>query len=53
MTRNPETIGRDEFAVTALNTMEQKKITSLVVVDGNGRLEGIVHLHGLWGTQMV
>jgi arabinose-5-phosphate isomerase len=53
MTRDPETIHRDEFAVTALNTMEQKKITSLVVVDGNGRLEGIVHLHDLWGTQMV
>jgi len=53
MTRNPKTIRRDEFAVTALNTMEQKKITSLVVVDGGGRLEGIVHLHDLWGTQMV
>jgi arabinose-5-phosphate isomerase len=53
MTRNPKVIHRDEFAVTALNTMEQKKITSLVVVDGNGRLEGIVHLHDLWGTQMV
>jgi len=53
MTRNPKVILRDEFAVTALNTMEQKKITSLVVVDGNGRLEGIVHLHDLWGTQMV
>jgi len=53
MTRNPKTIHRNEFAVTALNTMEQKKITSLVVVDGKGRLEGIVHLHDLWGTQMV
>ena len=53
MTRNPKIIHRDEFAVTALNTMEQKKITSLPVVDGNGRLEGIVHLHDLWGTQMV
>ena len=53
MTGNPKTIRRDEFAVTALNTMEQKKITSLVVVDGNGRIEGIVHLHDLWGTQMV
>jgi len=53
MTRNPKVIQRDEFAVTALNTMEQKKITSLVVVDGNGRLEGIVYLHDLWGTQMV
>jgi len=53
MTRNPKTIRGDEFAVTALNTMEQKKITSLAVVDGKGRLEGIVHLHDLWGTQMV
>jgi len=53
MTGSPKTIHRDEFALTALNTMEQKKITSLVVVDGNGRLEGIVHLHDLWGTQMV
>ena len=53
MTRTPKTIRGDEFAVTALNTMEQKKITSLVVVDGDGRLEGIVHLHDLWGTQMV
>lgn len=53
MTRNPKTIHGDELAVTALNTMEQKKITSLVVVDGDGRLEGIVHLHDLWGTQMV
>jgi arabinose-5-phosphate isomerase len=53
MTRTPRTIHADEFAVTALNTMEQKKITSLVVVDGSGRLEGIVHLHDLWGTQMV
>ncbi len=53
MTPNPKTIHRDEFAVTALNTMEQKKITSLVVVDGDGLLEGIVHLHDLWGTQML
>ncbi len=53
MTRNPKVIHRDQFAVTALNTMEQKKITSLPVVDGSGRLEGIVHLHDLWGTQMV
>ena len=53
MTRTPKTIQRNQFAVTALNTMEQEKITSLVVVDGDGRLEGIVHLHDLWGTQMV
>jgi CBS domain-containing protein len=29
------------------------KITSLVVVDGDQRVRGIVHLHDLWGTEMV
>lgn len=53
MTANPKTIARREFATAALAAMEQKKITSLVVVDGDGKLEGIVHLHDLWGTEMV
>jgi arabinose-5-phosphate isomerase len=53
MTRSPKTIGPDEFAASALNLMEQKRITSLVVVDGQQRIVGIVHLHDLWGIQMV
>jgi len=53
MTRDPKTIGPGEFAITALAIMENKKITSLVVVDGDRRLHGIVHLHDLWGTEMV
>jgi arabinose-5-phosphate isomerase len=53
MTATPKTIGPHEFAATALALMEEKKITSLVVVDGGGKLEGIVHLHDLWGTEMV
>jgi arabinose-5-phosphate isomerase len=53
MTRDPKTISRHEFAASALAIMEEKKITSLVVVDGLDRLEGIVHLHDLWGTEMV
>jgi len=53
MTRGPKTISPDEFATKALNIMEEKKITSLAVVDGSGRLAGIVHLHDLWGTEMV
>jgi arabinose-5-phosphate isomerase len=53
MTRNPQTISSQEFAASALAIMEEKKITSLAVVDGGGRLEGIVHLHDLWGTEMV
>jgi arabinose-5-phosphate isomerase len=50
---NPKTILPDEFAMSALNIMEQKKITSLVVVDDKGDVAGIIHLHDLWGTQMV
>jgi len=53
MTANPKTIAPDEFAATALNVMEQKKITSLAVVNGTGKLEGIVHLHDLWETEML
>jgi arabinose-5-phosphate isomerase len=53
MTREPKTISGKEFAATALAIMEERKITSLVVVDKNGNLEGIVHLHDLWGTEMV
>src|SRR5206468_7983407 len=53
MTRDPKTISAGEFAATALALMEEKKITSLMVVDGRGRLEGIVHLHDLWTTELV
>jgi arabinose-5-phosphate isomerase len=53
MTRDPKTIEAGEFAATALAVMEEKKITSLMVVDGAGKLEGIVHLHDLWGTEMM
>lgn len=53
MTANPKTIAPDEFAMTALNIMEQRKITSLVVTNGDGSVGGIIHLHDLWGTQMV
>lgn len=53
MTRNPATIAANEFAGTALASMEQKKITSLVVVSGKGEPEGIIHLHDLWGTEMI
>ncbi|HEY6306741.1 MAG TPA: KpsF/GutQ family sugar-phosphate isomerase [Candidatus Angelobacter sp.] len=53
MTTHPKTIAAGEFAAAALNIMEQKKITSLVVTGKNGEVEGIIHLHDLWGTQMV
>ena len=53
MTKNPKTIASGEFAATALALMEEKKITSLMVVDAAGNLEGIVHLHDLWTTELV
>jgi len=53
MTKSPKTIGKHEFAVTALALMEERKITSLVVVDDSFRVEGIVHLHDLWTTELV
>src|SRR5579871_639884 len=53
MTRSPKTIAGDQFAASAIAVMEEKKITSLMVVDGEDRLLGIVHLHDLWGTEMM
>jgi arabinose-5-phosphate isomerase len=53
MTKDPKTVSGHEFAATALALMEEKKITSLLVVDGSAKLEGIVHLHDLWGTEMM
>jgi len=53
VTKNPQTIPADAFAASALRIMEEKKITSLVVVDSKSRVVGIIHLHDLWGTEMV
>jgi arabinose-5-phosphate isomerase len=52
MTHGAVTIGRQMLAVEALRVMEQRKITSVVVVDDHGAVEGVVHLHDLWHTQM-
>jgi arabinose-5-phosphate isomerase len=43
----PKTIGEDEFASAALQRMEAAKITSLFVLDGDGRLAGALHMHDL------
>jgi arabinose-5-phosphate isomerase len=53
MNAHPSTIAAEELAVRALSMMEEKKITSLPVVDANGAIEGIVHLHDLWGTELI
>jgi arabinose-5-phosphate isomerase len=53
MSVTPVTIPHDTMAVEALAIMEQRKITSIVVVDAARRVEGVVHLHDLWRTEMV
>lgn len=53
MNRAPKTIPPQELAARALRVMEENKITSLVVVDQNRRLAGILHLHDLWGLELI
>jgi len=52
MTKNPVTLPRSELAAAALRVMEEKKITSVLVVDAEGHLEGVVHIHDLWTLQL-
>lgn len=52
MTRDPSIIAGDELAPAALKILEDRRITSLFVCDPEGRLEGIVHLHDLWGLEL-
>jgi arabinose-5-phosphate isomerase len=53
MNPHPRTIGAAELAARALAELEEKKITSLVVVDGEGLVEGVLHLHDLWGMELI
>ena len=52
MKRNPATIDGSELASVALQMMEQKKITSLFIANDEKRVEGIIHLHDLWGLEL-
>jgi arabinose-5-phosphate isomerase len=53
MTKKPQTIGPHVLASEALNLMEKKKITSVVVVDDAKRVLGVVHLHDLWTLELM
>ncbi len=52
MTKNPATLPRTELAASALRLMEEKKITSVLIVDAEGKLEGVLHVHDLWTLQL-
>jgi arabinose-5-phosphate isomerase len=53
MIRTPQTIGPNVLASEALNLMEKKKITSVVVVDSARKVLGVVHLHDLWTLELI
>jgi arabinose-5-phosphate isomerase len=53
MTRDPVLVGRRDLATSALDILESRKITALLVTDGRGRIEGVLHLHDLWKTEMI
>ena len=53
MSKNPQTVGPQILASEALTLMEKRKITSVVVIDESRRVLGVVHLHDLWGLQLV
>lgn len=52
MTKKPLTVGKNVLAMKALNMMRKKSITQLVVED-NGKYEGVVHLHDLLREGLV
>src|ERR1700677_1669551 len=53
MNAHPRTIAAEELAAKALAILEERKITSLIVVDSAHRVEGVVHLHDLWGVELI
>ena len=53
MNPHPRTIAAAELAATALAILEERKITSLVVVGTDEKVEGLLHLHDLWGVELI
>ncbi len=53
MSKDPKTIGRTALAAEAVGQMERYAITVLVVADGRGRVEGVIHLHDLLKAGVV
>jgi arabinose-5-phosphate isomerase len=53
MTTGAVVITREQLATAGLAVMEERRITSLPVVDGDQRVVGVLHLHDLWKTEMI
>jgi arabinose-5-phosphate isomerase len=53
MTPHPKTIDRQALAAKALEVMERHAVTSLLIVDPEGKPEGVIHLHALLRAGVV
>lgn len=53
MNPHPRTIAAGELAAKALAVLEERRITSLIVVDAGQHVEGVIHLHDLWGVELI
>jgi arabinose-5-phosphate isomerase len=53
MNPHPRTVAASDLAATALAILEERKITSLVVVDAENKVQGVLHLHDLWGVELI
>ncbi len=53
MTPHPVTIDREMLASEAVATMESRKISHLLVTDGDGHLEGILHFHDCLRAKVI
>jgi arabinose-5-phosphate isomerase len=51
--RTPRTIGPDDLAARAVEVMERYSITTLVVIEGERRILGVIHLHDLLKNGIV
>jgi arabinose-5-phosphate isomerase len=54
MSRNPIAVPPETLAAEALNIMEQRKITAIVIADAErpGQIAGVLHIHDLWRLEM-
>lgn len=53
MNAHPRTIAPEELAAKALAILEERKITSLIVVNAEEHVAGVIHLHDLWGVELI
>jgi arabinose-5-phosphate isomerase len=51
--RNPKTIAPDDLAAKAVERMERFSITTLVVIENERRMLGVIHLHDLLKNGIV